>query len=390
MSWSRAPQQRACSKPVGGAGAAAPLQLEEDLLGLAPTGRAAPAPPADPMSTAPSASACKWTALQARREEALTRALALNRDRVAASALHEEAFNRRCNPHLCAPPALTHANSVSTSDAEHIKRLMDYHQRLGQSCFVSYALGGRQADGTWAVHSGSFGTTAFPFLLEMDRPSSFKNRGEAEAALFAALEAKFGRQDCEYRAAYEPRTLFHMRIGPYREAGGARDKADAAAAELARVKAEDARVKAERHRAVEECGEIRKIGNEYYIVKGDEVFKATRSLTCEAHVQVCVRMPHRLGGPKPKGVFVMKTETRVISLASLTIDEIRSLRGPCVFATVKDAESHWAMAAEMAEVLAEDARILAEAKRRLAEEERATAEAEREARIKAVMDSLRR
>jgi hypothetical protein len=267
------------------------------------------------------------------------------------------------------------------SDAEHIKRLMDYHTRLNQPCFVSYALGARHADGTWAVQSGSFGTTAFPFLFEMDRPSSFKNSGEAEAALFAALEAKFGPQAYVamggFLGSYEPRTLFHMRIGPYREAGQARDRADAAEAE--RVRAE-----AERRTAMEECGEIRKIGNEHYIVKGDEVFKATRSLTCDVHVRrPCAR-------PGSKGASLVKMGTRVISLASLAIDEIRSLRGPRAFATVKDAETHWVMAAEMAEVLAEDARILAEAKRRLAEEERATAEAEREARITAVMNSLRR
>jgi hypothetical protein len=188
-------------------------------------------------------------------------------------------------------------------------------------------------------------------------------------------------------------TLFNMRIGPYRAAGQARDKADAAAAELARVKAEDARVEAERHRAVEECGEIRKIGNEYYIVKGDEVFKATRSLTCEVQVRDrSVRHSATIRCVTSGRVWRsgMKTENRVISLASLAIDEIRSLRGPRVFATVKEAETHWAMATEMAEVMAEDARILAEAKRRLAEEERATAEAEREARIKSVMNSLRR
>ena len=362
VSWMR-DHVRSCSKPVGGAGAAAPV----------------PAPPAAPMCAALDRAA----ALRARREEALTRALARGApapvpappaapmcaalDRAAALRARREEALTRALARGAPAPARTLAPGVSTSDAEHIKRLMDYHQRLGQSCFVSYALGGRQADGTWAVHSGSFGTTAFPFLLEMDRPSSFKNSGEAEAALFKALEAKFGPQAYVamggFLGSYEPRTLFHMRIGPYREAGGARDKADAAAAE--------------RRAAIEEIGELRKIGNQYYYINNDEVFTATKP---------------RMGRVSHYSLRSLHAR----DYAPLTTDEIRSLRGPRAFATVKDAE----LATEMAEVMAEDARILAEAKRRLAveehettrrlaEEARATAEAEREARIKSVMNSLR-
>ena len=158
---------------------------------------------------------------------------------------------------------------------------------------------------------------------------------------------------------------------------------------------------AERGRAIDELGIIRKIGNEYYIIKNDEVFMPTMLLadvdpvhfvqkrTCITGQCVALaRTSHARGVRLCEHCRTVgyRGEVKIV----LSPDEIRSLRGPRAFATVKEAEAHWAMVAEMAEVLAEDARILAEAKRRIAEEARATAEAEREARIKAVMDSLRR
>jgi hypothetical protein len=251
------------------------------------------------------------------------------------------------------------------------------------SGFVRSFAAPRSVDGKWVPGADPLSTAMFPHLIAMDRLRlQGKGIGSSEQkalehAMFTELDRQFGRPTegpfapgvCAPAGGYEPMTLLHMMIGPYRRRQWANEQARKAAEAAAEAKA---RAEAERVRAVEELGEIRIIGRKIYIVKGGEVFEIIDHH--HAHVLQHGRNPDE------------SQRARFISqLITLTAAQIRMLRGPRAFASTNEAEEHWAAI--------EEAEIIAEARRRLAEEQRAAAAADaaaaREARIRAVMQNLR-
>jgi hypothetical protein len=227
-------------------------------------------------------------------------------------------------------------------------------------------------------------TAIFPFVIQMDRlrlgamygsarlpvevakqqQEMDKQQAQLEAAMFAELERQVGPPAAHHYPSpasggswggvTDSLGLINDRLLPYRTKVYEQEKKRK---ETEAVAAAAARAKADRDLALEELGEIRLIGRQYYIVKDNEVFAI-------ANQTVPPRTPRTAG---------------------LTCAQIRVLRGGRAFANMNEAEAHWAAI--------EDQWIVAEARRRLAEEQRIAAAAadvaNRENRILVAMQNLR-
>lgn len=138
-----------------------------------------------------------------------------------------------------------------------------------------------------------------------------------------------------------------------------------------------------------ECGEYRRIGLRWYIVKDGEVFDIA-DIVKDAKIMNNLRMEGRVHGVSMKKRAVVEESTPITSADNsaalgLTPYDVSRLRGIKCFSSVVEAEDHWAPIMKARE----DAEIEAEARRRIAIEAKETAKAVREAKIQAAMKRMR-
>jgi hypothetical protein len=310
-----------------------------------------------------------------------------------------------------AAPVVDRRPLHTLSDLELFHKLVEPGQRSGHgtSGFISL-IGARRAPGStvYTPMDDPYTAAIFPFVIKIERlgPVQYfgaegaKQRAEKDkltSDMFAELARQFDPvyhppTNASWGGVSDPMGAIRDRLLPYRTHVYEKEKARKAAEAAAEVKA---RAEAERVRAVEELGEIRLIGRKHYIVKDGEVFvmgpHPNHTIGQTEYIVRDGAVFERNPRPVRHHPSVIPPPARPLPadlslfLLHLTTAQIRSLRGPRVFASTNEAEAHW--------TAVEDAEIIAEARRRLAEEQRVAAAADaaavREARILTAMQNIR-
>lgn len=245
-------------------------------------------------------------------------------------------------------------------------------ERCSPLSFSRHLVGARRRpdSNTYEPGDDTFSTIVFPFAIQMDRLRMAGKVDEVKAvktAMFAELKRQLGEPRPVHPSQVHggawgaPSDAMSLNLGDvsaWRQHAYEKERERKAAEAAAAAKEQE---EADRLRAIEELGEICKIGQAFYFVKEGVVFNingySLESLT--------------------NGFRVCGTSM----FNGLPLSELRTLRGPRAFGSTNEAEAHW--------VAVEEDKIVEEARRRLAEEEKRATEEAREVRIRHAMENLR-